>query len=247
MLHTERYQLALDLAAKMAATYPVILGGVYGSTARGEDTPFSDLEMWFVVEDKCEAQGQHLIYRDIVVGYRVYRESDLVRILTNPDGRWPFHVGVLDQLEVLYGDPAQGREWMDRATAVPVEVFYAYLAAHLPGLVIESHGRIHSSAERGDWATARYALTEVLFEMRTTLYLLNRRWVTRDYDAGVLQVAAFPKIPVGYGGLVPALLAAKDYEPLIPLADQLVDGFWQLVEVEGIVVKNYQMVEEITI
>jgi hypothetical protein len=81
--------------------------------------------------------------------------------------------------------------------------------------------------------------------MRTALCLLNKRWVTRDYDAGLLQVAAFLKVPAGYGELVPALLAANDLEALLPLADQLVEGFWKLVEAEGIAVKNYQTVEEI--
>ena len=245
MEHNERYQLALDLCARMVAKYPVIIGGVYGSTARGTDTPTSDLEMWYVVEDGCEAQGQHLIFQDTAVGYRVYQERELIEILTNPDGRWPFHLGALEVLEVLHGDPARVREWIDRATATPIGLFHDRLAAHLPGLVIESYGRIHSSVERGDWATAGYSLTEVLFEMRTALCLLNKRWVTRDYDAGLLQVAAFPKVPAGYGELVPALLAANDLEALLPLADRLVEGFWKLVEAEGIAVKNYQTVEEI--
>jgi len=46
-------QLAQDLCARMVATHPgdVTLGGVYGSTARGTDTRWSDLEMLFVVHD----------------------------------------------------------------------------------------------------------------------------------------------------------------------------------------------------
>jgi predicted nucleotidyltransferase len=247
MEHTERYQLALDLCARMAATYPVIIGGVYGSTARGTDMEWSDLEMWFVVADGCGAQGQHFIFQKIAVGYRVYRESELIEILTNSDGRWPFHVGALEALDVLCGDPARVREWINQATATSKELFHDHLATHLPELVVESYGRIHSSAARGDWATARYARTEVLFEMQTALCLLNKRWVTRDYDAGLLQVAAFPKIPAGYGDLVPALLAAKDFDTLLPLVDQLVEGFWQLVKVEGIAVRNFQSVEEIPI
>jgi hypothetical protein len=247
MNHSERYQLALDLCAQMAARYPVLIGGIYGSTARGTDTEWSDLEMWFVVKEGCEAKEQHLIFRDTAVGYRVYRESELIEILTNPDERWPFHMGVLEVLEVLHGDPIRVREWIDQATAISLERFHVYLAANLPEFVLESYGRIHSSAIRGDWATARYSVTEVLFEMQTALCLLNQRWVTRDYDAGLLQVAAFPKIPVGYGELVPALLAAKGFEELLPLADRLGEGFWQLVAAEGIVVKNYQTVDAIPV
>src|SRR5919108_1080226 len=50
MEHAGRWQLAQDLCARMVAKYPgdVIVGGVYGSTARGTDTPWSDLELFFV-------------------------------------------------------------------------------------------------------------------------------------------------------------------------------------------------------
>ena len=247
MLHTERFQLALDLVTKMTATYPVILGGVYGSTARGEDTPFSDLEMWFVVEDGCPAQGQELLVQGIAVGYQVFREGELIEILTHPDARWPFHAGVLDQLQVLHGNPTRVRDWLRLATTTPLERFHAYLAAHLSGQVVESYGRIQSCALRSDWATARYSVTEVLFEMQTALCLLNKRWVTRDYDEGLRQVAMFPKVPEGYREIFPALLVAREFGEMISLADRLVDGFWQLMVAEGIVVRNFQSVEEILI
>lgn len=47
MRHEERWRLAEDLCARMARTYPddLIIGGVYGSTARGRDTDWSDLCM----------------------------------------------------------------------------------------------------------------------------------------------------------------------------------------------------------
>ncbi len=247
MNQTKNFQLALDLATKMAATYPVIIGGVYGSTARGEDTPFSDLEMWFVVEDGCPAQGQALLVQGNAVGYEVFREGELIELLTHPDRRWPFHAGVLDQLRVLHGNPARTRDWLRLATATPLERFHTYLSAHLPELVIESYGRIQSCALRSDWATARYAVTEVLFEMQTALCLLNKRWVTRDYDEGLRQVAMFPKVPAGYREIFPALLVAREFGEMISLADRLVDGFWHLLTEEGIVAKNYQTVEEIII
>lgn len=247
MNHTERYQLALDLCTRMASEYPVIIGGVYGSTARGDDTPFSDLEMWFVVEDGCPAQSQDLLVQGIAVGVQVFREGELIELLTHPDERWPFHAGVLDQLKVLHGNPARVRDWLRLAAATPLERFHAYLAAHLPGLVIESYGRIQSCALRSDWATARYSVTEVLFEMQTALCLLNKRWVTRDYDEGLRQVAMFPKVPAEYREIFPALLVAREFGEMISLADRLVDGFWQLIAAEGIVVRNFQSVEEIPI
>ena len=83
--------------------------------------------------------------------------------------------------------------------------------------------------------------------MQTVLCLLMKRWVMRDYDEGLRQVAMFLKIPAGYREIFPALLVAREFGEMISLADRLVDGFWHLLTEEGIVAKNYQTVEEIII
>ena len=241
-----RTQLAQDLVARTASEYPLLIGGVYGSTTRGEDTAWSDLELWFVVEDGCDAQGRHILFRDIAVGWRVYRESELVEILTHPDGRWPFLMGVLDVLQVLHGNPKKVQEWLALGRVAPLERFHAHLAKVLPELIVESHGRMHSAFLRNDLATFRYSLDEVLFEMRPALCLLNRRWVTRDYDAGLLQTLDFPKLPTEYTELIPAILAAWDFSSL-PLADRLVKGFWDLVAAEQIEVVNYHHVDQVPV
>jgi len=245
MTREERYRLAQDFCSRMASEYPLLVGGVYGSTARRQDTPHSDLELWFVVESGCQAGGKHFIFRDTAVGYRVYEEQALIEILTHPDARWPFHMGVLDQLQVLQGDPELPRHWLEAGLSTPRPAFYRHLQQRLPELVVESHGRMHSSQLRGDWPTARYALQEVLFEMLTALCLLNQRWVTRDYDAGLLEAARFEKLPEGYAGIVSDLLLADNFQRALSLADKLVSEFWRLIAAEGIRVPNYQSVEEI--
>ena len=246
MEHSERLALAHALTQRMAETYPLLVGGVYGSTARAEDTTWSDLEMWFVVEDGCQARSKQILLRDTAVGWRVFQESELLDLLTSPDLRWPFHMGVLDVLEVLHGDPALPGKYLERGLQTPPEQFRRVLADRLPELVVESHGRAHSAAQRGDFGTARYAVIEVLFEMQTALCLLNRRWVTRDYDAGLMQVSRFAKVPAGYAELVPTLIAATGFDCL-PALDRLVREFWALVSAENIDVSNYQAVEHVPI
>jgi hypothetical protein len=65
MEHEERMQLAQDLCARMVDNHPgaIILGGVYGSTAQGTDTRWSDLEMLFVVRDGSKVEGKEFLYR----------------------------------------------------------------------------------------------------------------------------------------------------------------------------------------
>lgn len=249
MDHAERSALARALCARMISTYPgeVILGGVYGSTARRCDTPWSDLEMFFVVADGCRAAGQHLLYRGTAVGYRVLEHHALEELLTNPSHRWPFHMGVLSELEVLHGDPAQVQSWLALGRSVPWERFKAALEECLPELVVEAHGRIHSCYLRKNHQDMLPAVCELLFEMKHALCLLNRSWVRHDYYQGLLDAFQFAKLPEGFAELVPALWTARDPGRIVSLADELVDRFGRLLLEEGVQQVVCQSIEEVAV
>ncbi len=247
MEHEERIQLAQNLCARMVAKHPdaIILGGVYGSTARSTDTRWSDLEMLFVVRDGRKVEGKEFLYRGTAIGYQVIEQGKLEELLTNPSVKWPFWMGVLSVLKVFHGAPEQVQTWLRLGQAVPAGRFRQALEASLPGLVVESYGRILSCQERGNTQDIGCAVIEVLFEMNQALCLLNQRWVTHDYYQGLLDAFSFPKLPKGYQELVPVLWSAREVDEIVPLAKTLVRNFWQLLADEGIEVKNYRAVEDL--
>ena len=247
MNHKEREQLAREICARLVAAHPdeIVLGGVYGSTARGTDTPWSDLEMLFVVCDGSEVAGKSFIYRSIAVGYQAIAQRKIEELLTHPSLEWPFWMGMLSVLEVLYGDREQLQTWLRLGRSVPSERFRDTLEASLPGLVVESYGRILSCRERHNARDIGCAVIEVLFEMREALCLLNQRWVTHDYYQGLVDAFRFPKLPKGYRSLVPALWCARDAGEIVPLAEELVGNFWQLLANEGINVTDYHALEDV--
>ena len=246
---TDRYQLAQDLCRHMAEHYPqeLLVGGVYGSTARGTDTSWSDLELWFVVQDGCPARGQHLIFQGTAAGYRVYERSALEAILTHPSERWPFHMGVLSVIQVLQGDPALIDTWLAMGQDVPEDRFHMALEELAPGLVTESYGRVHSSYVRGEVDDMIPAALEVLFELRTALCLVNRRWCTHDYYAGLADTFSFSQLPEGYTELVPRLYRARRPDEILALADRLVDSYERFLVGMGIQVRDYVKVSEIPV
>jgi kanamycin nucleotidyltransferase len=246
-VQNQRLELAKAICSQMLHTYEeqVIIGGVYGSTATDSNTPWSDLEMWFVVRDDCEAKGKHFLFRDIPVGYRVYKRNELEHIITHPSVRWPFHMGVLSVLKLLFGDPDILSSWLEMGWSVPKSTFYIALEEMLPGLVFESYGRIHSSAIRREEHTLLPAILEVLFEMLTALCLLNQSWITHDYYAGLAESFEFPKTPRDYEHIVPALYAARSFKIAVSLADELVSNFKDLLAEEGIRIFIYHSVQEI--
>jgi hypothetical protein len=247
--HAERWQLAQNLCDRLVARYPgeILIGGVYGSAARGTDTAWSDLEMFFVVQDGSQIKRQHLLYRGIAVGYQAIQQRELEAILTTPSNEWPYHMGMLSVLHVLHGDPALIQAWLRMGQMVPEERFRAALEAALPALVVESYGRIHSCRERGNLRDVGIAAIEVLLEMNQALCLLNRRWVTHDYYQGLVDAFSFPKLPEGYAKLVPALWSAREIEEIVPLAEQLMAGYWRLLADEGIKVTDYHSIDDIVV
>jgi hypothetical protein len=75
--------------------------------------------------------------------------------------------------------------------------------------------------------------------------MLKQRWVTHDYYQGLVDAFTFPKLPRDYAAIVPKQWNASDIDQIIPLADMLVDQFWQLLAAEDIPVANYQTVSEV--
>lgn len=247
MKHDERMQLARDLCARTVARHTgnIILGGVYGSTARGTDTDWSDLELLFVVRNGSKVVGKHFIYRDIAVGYQVIERQKLEELLNTPYFEWPFWMGVLSVLKVLYGNPEQIEAWLRLGQSVPAERFRKTLEENLPELIVESYGRIWSCRERQNTEDVGCAVIEVLFEMNQALCLLNQCWVTHDYYQGFVDAFSFPKLPEGYQELVPALWSARDIDEIVPLAETLVRNFWKLLANEGVKVTNYQSLNDL--
>jgi kanamycin nucleotidyltransferase len=249
----DRARLAEDLCARVVDKYGdgIILGGVYGSTARGTDTTWSDLEMLFITRDECGARGQHFLFRDIAISYMVLPRSRLEELLADPSVEgvcgWSFYMGVLSILKVLHGQAHEVEAWLDIGRNVPETRFREALEGRLPGLITESYGRIHSCRARGNRDDWHCAVLEVLFEMREALCLLNRTWVTHDYLQGMEDTFRFPTLPRRYEQIVPALWRARDLEEALPLAVELVENFWRLMDEEGIKVRRYDIVSDIPV
>ena len=243
----DRMALARTICASLAAAHGdgVLLGGVYGSVARGDDTPWSDLEMLFVTRDGNGLRGRDLLYRGTAVHYEVLEKGVLAASLRQPSLRWPYLMGVLSGLRVLHGDEHLPLDWLNVGLSVPRDALRASLAGLAPGLVVESHGRMHSCVARGNTDALHVSAIEVLLEMRTALCLLNGRWVTHDYLEGILQAGGFPLVPDDYARLAADLWREHDPARAVALSDALVAAYWRLLAREGVPVHDAQSLDKL--
>jgi predicted nucleotidyltransferase len=240
-------RLAREIAVRMAARHgdALLVGGVYGSTARGEATEWSDLNLLFVYRAGAAPTSRQLLVHGIVVDLRVVTETALEAELGGPGAAWPCWMGLLATLQPLAGDQAHLARWRALGLALEREAFLIGAARHLPGLVFASYGRIRSCGARRSPHDAPAAAVAVVYELVQALCLLNRRWLTCGYGAGLAQSYDFPLLPEGYASLAPRLLAARELDSIVTDAGALVAAYGRLLAREMMGVPNYQQVEQL--
>ncbi|OGD78841.1 MAG: hypothetical protein A2Y64_01150 [Candidatus Coatesbacteria bacterium RBG_13_66_14] len=236
-----RYYLALRLAQSLTERHgeDLLLCGLYGSAMRGTDTPWSDLELFCVVDDLCPLESLSFLYHGIHVAVTVKRQCELERLLTEPSREWPVLMGILSVLEPLAGDGDWVPKWLELGESAPPERFHNFLAKKLPDLVFESYGRVRSCAAGGDFDDLHPAVCKFLLEMNLVLCLVNRRWVTHDYFRGLADAAGFPLLPAGYAETAPALWRARETETVAPLAEKLFDAYLALLDDQGLLPRDF--------
>jgi predicted nucleotidyltransferase len=242
-----RMKLAREIAARMAVRHgeALCVGGVYGSTARGEASAWSDLNLLFVHRVGSVLASRRLLVQGLVVELRMVAEDQLEAELSGPGSAWPFWMGLLETFQPLVGTPELPAHWRALGTSLEREPFLIGAATHLPGLVFSPYGRLRACGARRNRDDAPLIAQTLVFELLYALCLLNRRWLTRSYSASLAQSFTFPLLPEGYAQLAPRLLSAQDLDSLVTDAGTLVAAYWRLLAREMMAVPNYQQVDQL--
>lgn len=246
----ERLELARSLCERLGERYPdsVLVAGVYGSTARGTDTPWSDLELLVVAEDGG-LESRQLVYRGTAAALVVVRRDKLERALAEPFA-WEYWMGVLSTVRVFHGDAALVGRWLELGLAMPAAATREALERALPWLVGEAYGRVLSSRAREDAHDARRAAAKLLDELTLALCLLNRSWVThaRGSAAAIADTLGLDVLPEGWREDVAALQSANDLGELAEAAERIVRAFRRLLVAEGLSLpRDYQTLDELPV
>jgi len=232
--HNERYSLAMRLAEDFWKEHGdrCICCCLYGSTSRGEDTRWSDIELFAITREKVSPS--FLLVDTVPSSINTMTESHLLDILLNPGERWPFYAGLVKGLEVLFGDTSVPERYYAAAIEVPYESFRKALKESISELVFESWGRILSCIARKKHEDIYCAVIETLLEMRTALCLLNARHVNRDYFEGIRETFGFERIPERYAFLATRLWKSRDPFGIARDARELMANYRSLLRKEGL-------------
>ena len=234
MTHEERYNLALEISGRLSREMKdnLICFCLYGSTSRGTDTHWSDLEMLMITKE--EVPKKAFLEGLVLVTTNSITEKRLCGILEEPGVEWPFYAGLLKNLVVLEGDASKPEKYYDLARRVPEEKFRRALKENLSELVFESSGRIFSCIARKRYEDIYCAVIETLLEMKTALCLLNCTHVNHDYFEGLQESFKFRKLPERYPVLATRLWRSRSPFGITKNSRELMRNYLYLLKSEEI-------------
>lgn len=191
----------------------------FGSVARGEETPLSDIDLYGVV-GKGASRVYSWPYGTTPVDVVVMPRQEVRRRLLQVDRRWPHRVGKFFVHQSLH-DAASMAEQLRRAQAPALTRVETYRIPREPGFY-EYFSKAHRAWEARNPEPLRYATWELFFMSCMDLALLNKRFYV-NHTTMIRQIEDFPRVPDGF-----LRHARQIFDPSL---DQVYEGAQGLFEI----------------
>ena len=248
MDHEERIHVANRLTNMMIEKYgsDILLGGIFGSTARNTDTEYSDLEMLFIVRNESKAKRFEFAYKSMPVIVLVKKAADIERDIKEIELDWPLKMGTLFNLKITCGDKAILESFRKLLESVPQEKFNG-LIARKAALCYEGFGRLRAVKIRGNIHEVGLFVAEVLFEFNLLVAIFNREFINHDYLGGLNEAFKFKSLPKDYEKIARQLFNWTNLSlvEVISLTEKFVRNFVEFMEENGIKLKEHTPLEEL--
>lgn len=247
MQHGNRIKVVRGIHIRVQKHYKhsMLFGGIYGSTAIGRDTEFSDIEMMYVLQPGISSKTTTFLYHGIPIEVNLVSYDDLEQSLSEIDLRLPLLMGNLASLQLLAGDNQQRDEILDRYHNLPQETIARFFLEHGSEIGYESLNKIRSIPRRANKREKGLFVFEVLQEISLAIALINRKPVTKGYLAGVAETYEFEIIPGNYKQLAESMIKSEDVKETIETGQQLLTAFESYLTKLGLRITNVQTLDEV--
>lgn len=237
MSHGERIKLVRGIHLRMMKVLSeesVIVGGVYGSTSNGSDTPFSDIEMLYLIDSSLPSEKVRFLYGTTPIEIQLFNQVDWQHMLIHLTIETPYWVGSVETMQMLVGTEYNRNQTLVSYRALDDGVIRAFFQTYGSEIGVESFHKIQSASRRAAAQELPLYIFELLHEVHLALALINRVGVKKGYLTGIKQGIYWPKIPDGYADGVRDLIrgmanGAKPTE-VLPVAQLFLENFWRLLE-----------------
>ncbi len=217
MTHHVRLALAHEIADRVRARYgdAVMAIGIYGSLARGDDGPYSDIEMLCVLRAISQRQIVEWSAGPWKAEVDLYSEEELLRKAEMVDGRWPLTHGAFRHILPLH-DPQVILARVRSATyAAADSAFRAAIEELLVCNLYEFIGKVRNDAASGWTGALAMRAVEIVRDTAYAIALSQRHTYTSSAKL-LAEALDLPDQPAGFAPLARLVMAGRlDDAPMV--------------------------------
>jgi kanamycin nucleotidyltransferase len=226
---TERLQLAQEIAARALELHGerVLAIGLYGSTARGTDGPFSDIEMFCILNTSDEDYSHEWSYGPWKAEVDFLSENVVLSKAAEIDERWSLTHSVFCNVHALYDPHNFFARLCEVVTSQPQERFTAVIHALIVDEIYEAIGKLRNAQYQGNMAY----LPEVSFSLAkygAFLVGLANRYHYSTGSGVQAESLTLPGRPAGYDELCEMVMKGELNDPVRIV--EACEAFWAGVE-----------------
>lgn len=236
MDHHQRLKLAQKIAGRLTARYNSSLKaiGLYGSVARNQDGPYSDIEIFCVLKGSGETQNYEWCAGPWKAEVNVRGEEALRQEAAQLDGRWALTHGAFVNVLPLMDPEHYFDELRQLVMRHSPEDFRPLIEEELIGEVYELVGKIRNAFVQQNYQAL---LTLAVFLAQCTAYILGlaHRYLYQTASSILDEAVQLPHVPEGFVVLAHLVMAGdlSDCARVASACDDLWSGLVRWADERG--------------
>lgn len=257
MRHEDRVQaaefLASDLIRHFGKDICVVL--LSGSTARGDDSAGSDLDLFVVTRRRLRfRRGSdtgfvRLAFDDVVVVIRFMTFAQAVGFVKKPDVEWPAMARVFIEPTVVAGYSIESiNQVINSCKEAYLSLQSADFARSIEAamtLILENRCKMRTGAGFGSLCMVSGGARHMVYMANMLVALINRRFYRHGDCRFLKESAQLPVLPRGFLNLCTLLYEDRGIDSLLAAGERLANGCMELMLDSGYALPVAASVEDL--
>ncbi len=217
---------------------------LYGSAARGDCGPYSDVEMLVFTKTPLQIKENYLVLDDVLYAIYCHTLEEAFKHLKQANKDLAIHPNVYLQAQALY-DPQNLLDKLREAVQKLSEEQHREAACRSLHDLYEYYGKLRNAYARKDLINAIYALDVMLEHAAFLVALINRERFPTENNY-YIQHTKFKRLPRGYQHFVDKvrLNRVQDLEEAFSIGQELWGALTEFAGEHGIQLNVYRFVDE---
>ncbi len=221
----DRRKIAQHIARRVQVHFgdTLLALGIYGSLARGDDGPYSDIEMWAVMRQDGIERFIEWVAGPYKVQIDVFSRNVLWQDAARVEYDWPLTHGSMADVQPVFDPHGFFPQLRERILSRPQEDFDRAMRELIIDELYEMVGKIRNLRAAQDYGALAFFVQKLALSGAWMLGLAHQRYFSsaaRTFDESLALGGA----PAGYAGLLRYVMSG-DLRP-VPALFAAVDAFW---------------------